>query len=150
MKKTLFLFLTAGFLSLVACKPKDADIKAAVDTALSSVEGVSANVSEGVVSLEGTVASEDAKAAAENAAKVVKGVKSVANNIMVVMPIISGDQQLTDGLKTVLAAFSGVEGSVKDSVVTLTGTAKRDDLQNIIMAIQALRPKKVENQITIQ
>jgi osmotically-inducible protein OsmY len=150
MKKTIFLFLTASFLSLVACKPKDADIKLAVDSAISSVQGVNADVSEGVVSLNGTVASEDAKAAAENAAKEVKGVKSVSNNIMVVVPIISGDQQLIDGLKTVLAGFGSIEGSVKDSVVTLTGTAKKDDLQKVIMEVQALRPKKVENQITVQ
>jgi hyperosmotically inducible periplasmic protein len=150
MKKFLFLFLAAGLLSFYACKPKDADIKAGVETAISSVSGVSADVTDGVVSLTGTVASEEAKTQAETAAKAVKGVKSIANNIMVVLPVISGDPQLMEGLKTALAAFSGVTGAVKDSVVTLTGTAKKDDLQKIIMAVQALRPKKVENQITVQ
>lgn len=150
MKKILFLFLAAGLLSLYACKPKDADIKTGVDTAISSVSGVSAEVTDGVVSLNGTVASEDAKAQAETSAKAVKGVKSVSNNIMVVVPVISGDPQLMEGLKTALAAFTGVTAAVKDSVVTLTGTAKRADLQKIIMAVQALKPKQVENQITVQ
>jgi osmotically-inducible protein OsmY len=150
MKKIIFLMLTAGIFTLYACKPKDADIQKAIDTALVSMDGISSNVTEGVVTLTGTVASEEAKAAAETAIKSVKGIKSITNNIQVVLPVISGDVVLTEGLKTALAAFTGVTGNVKDSVITLTGEIKRDDLQKVIMAVQALRPKKVENQLTIK
>ncbi|MCU0387502.1 MAG: BON domain-containing protein [Chitinophagaceae bacterium] len=150
MKKLIFLLLAAGMFAFNACKPKDADIQKAVETALASVDGVSSSVSEGVVTLTGTVASEDTKAAAETALKAIKGVKSITNNIQVVLPVISGDDVLTEGLKTALAAFSTVTGTVKDSVITLTGEIARGDLQKVIQAAQALRPKKVENQLTIK
>jgi osmotically-inducible protein OsmY len=150
MKKLFFLLMATGFISLQACKPKDADIKTAVDTAIASVSGVSASVAEGVVTLTGTVASDEAKAAAETAAKAVKGVKSIANNISVVVPVISGDVVLNEAIKTAMAAFTTVTAVAKDSVITLTGEIKRADLQKVIQAAQSLKPKKVENQLTIK
>jgi osmotically-inducible protein OsmY len=150
MKKLIIVLLAAGLFAIQACKPKDADIQKGVETAIASVNGVSSNVLDGVVTLTGTVASEDAKAAAETAAKAVKGVKSISNNIQVVAPVIASIDALTEGLKTALAAFTGVTGTVKDSVVTLTGEIKRADLQKVMQAVQALRPKKVENQLTIK
>lgn len=150
MKKMIFLLLTVAFVSIQACKPKDADIKTAVDTAISSVDGVTASVTEGVVTLAGTVASEDVKAAAENAAKTVKGVKSVTNQISVVVPVISGDVVLNEAIKTAMAAFTTVTAVAKDSIITLTGEIKRADLQKVIQAAQSLKPKKVENQLTIK
>jgi osmotically-inducible protein OsmY len=150
MKKLIFLLLTVAFVSIQACKPKDADIKTAVDTAISSVSGVSASVTEGVVTLTGTVASEDVKATAENAAKAVKGVKSVTNSINVVVPVISGDVVLNEALKSVMTTFPGITAVAKDSVIILTGDVKRADLQKVIQAAQALKPKKVENMLTIK
>ncbi len=150
MKKLLFLGLTVGLFALQACSPKDADIQKDVDTAIATVSGVTASVNEGVVTLSGTVATEDAKIAAETAAEEVKGVKSISNNIEVVPPVIESVDALTEGLKTALAAFPGVTGTVKDSVITLTGEIKRADLQKVIRATQALKPKKVENQLTIK
>jgi osmotically-inducible protein OsmY len=150
MKKLFFLLLTVSFVSMQACKPKDADIKTAVDTAISSVSGVTASVSEGVVTLSGTVASDAAKTSAETAAKAVKGVKSISNNISVVLPVISGDVVLNEGLKTVMAAFTGITAVAKDSVIILTGDVKRADLQKVIQAAQTLKPKKVENLLTIK
>jgi osmotically-inducible protein OsmY len=150
MKKLILLILTAGIFTLHSCKPKDADIQSAVQTAISAINGVNASVSKGEVTLSGTVASEEAKAQAETAAKAAKGVKGIINNIQVVLPIIASDDVLSAGLKTALAAFSTVSGTVKDSVVTLTGEIGRSDLAKVIEAVQALRPKKVENQITVK
>lgn len=150
MKKLLFLLLTGSILSMQACKPKDADIKVAVDSAIGAIGGVSATVSEGVVTLSGTVASETVKTEAETAAKAVKGVKSVTNEISVVVPVISGDVALNEAIKTVMAAFTTVQAVAKDSVITLTGEIMRADLQKVIQAAQSLRPKKVENQLTIK
>ena len=150
MKKLILLILTAGIFTLYSCKPKDADIQTAVQTAITAISGVNASVTNGEVTLSGTVASEEAKAQAETAAKGAKGVKGIINNIQVVLPIIASDDMLSAGLKTALAAFSTVSGSVKDSVVTLTGEIGRSDLAKVIEAVQALRPKKVENQITIK
>ncbi|HSK12665.1 MAG TPA: BON domain-containing protein [Phnomibacter sp.] len=139
-----------AMLLLLGCKPKDADIQKGVDSAITSISGVSASVASGVVTLNGTVASEDAKQAAENAAKAVKGVKSINNNISVVVPQINADDLLNEGLKTALAAFNTVRAQVNDGVVTLTGTIKRADLQKVIQAVQELKPKKVDNQLSIQ
>jgi hyperosmotically inducible protein len=150
MKKLLFFLLAGSFLSIQACKPKDADIKTAVDTAIASVSGVSSSVTEGVVTLSGTVAEEATKVTAENAAKAVKGVKSVTNNISVVVPVISGDVVLNEAIKTAMAAFPTVQAVAKDSIITLTGEIIRADLQKVIQAAQSLRPKKVENQLTIK
>lgn len=150
MKKMIFLLLAVAFVSIQACKPKDADIKTAVDTAISSVSGVSASVNEGVVTLTGTVASEDVKATAETAAKGVKGVKSVTNEISVEIPVISGDVVLNEAIKTAMAAFTTVTAVAKDSIITLTGEVKRADLKKVIQAAQSLKPKKVENQLTIK
>lgn len=150
MKRLLFLLLAGSFLSIQACKPKDADIKTAVDTAIASVSGVAASVTEGVVTLSGTVAAEEAKVTAENAAKAVKGVKSVTNNISVVVPVISGDVELNEAIKTAMAAFTTVQAVAKDSIITLKGEIARADLQKVMQAAQALRPKKVENQLTIK
>jgi len=132
MKKLLFLLLAGSFLSLQSCKPKDADIKVAVDAAIASFGGVSANVTEGVVTLSGTVAAEAVKAEAETAAKAIKGVKSVTNEIAVVAPIISGDEVLNAAIKTAMAAFPTVQAVAKDSVITLTGEIQRADF--IILA----------------
>lgn len=150
MKNLLFLLLAGSFLSIQACKPKDADIKTAVDSTISSVSGVSASVMEGVVTLSGTVAAEEAKVTAENAAKAVKGVKSVTNNISVVVPVISGDVVLNEAIKTAMSAFPTVQAVAKDSIITLTGEIARAELQKVIQAAQSLKPKKVENQITIK
>lgn len=150
MKKLMILLLAGSFLALQACKPKDADIKVAVDTAIGAIGGVSATVAEGVVSLSGTVASEDVKKAAETAAKAVKGVKSVNNGISVVVPVISGDVALNAAITTAMAAFTTVKAVAKDSIITLTGEIKRADLQKVIQAAQSLKPKKVENQLTIK
>jgi len=150
MKNMMMWMVATGFLLLAGCKPKDADIKAAVDTAIATVSGVTAEVKDGVVTLSGTVASEASKTAAETAAKAVKGVKSISNTISVVVPQISGDDVLTTGVKTALAAFADVQAAVKDSIITLTGKVKRADLQKVIEAAQSLRPKKVENQMTIE
>jgi hyperosmotically inducible periplasmic protein len=150
MKKLLFLLLTGSILSMQACKPKDADIKVAVDSAIGAIGGVSATVSEGVVTLSGTVASEAVKTEAETAAKAVKGVKSVSNEISVVVPVISGDVALNEAIKTAMAAFTTVQAVAKDSIITLTGEIVRADLQKVIQAAQSLRPKKVENQLTIK
>jgi osmotically-inducible protein OsmY len=96
------------------------------------------------------VASEDVKATAENAAKAVKGVKSVTNSINVVVPVISGDVVLNEALKSVMTAFPGITAVAKDSIIILTGDVKRADLQKVMQAAQALKPKKVENMLTIK
>lgn len=68
---------------LFACQPSDTNVQQAVNEKLTATPGVSAEVKEGVVTLNGEVPDDASKVAAEDAVKGVNGVKSVTNNIMV-------------------------------------------------------------------
>ena len=147
------------FVSLAACnsKPKDADVKTSVDNAIAanpSLSGIYIDVKDGVVTLSGQVKDEAAKASAETLAKGVKGVKSVTNNLTVAPPPaapveITADDPLKASVDNTIKAYPGVVATVKDGVITLTGQIKRADLQNLMQALNTLKPKKIENQLTI-
>ncbi len=146
------LILSMGILFMVSCKskPKDADIQAAVTTALQWTPGVSAEVKDGVFTLSGAVATAADKDAAEAAAKVTQGVKSVVNNVTVTPPPPPPAPEVTadDALKTSVAAivkdFPGIQADVKDGVITITGEQKADRWKKLKMALDALKPKKVD------
>jgi osmotically-inducible protein OsmY len=63
---------------------------------------------------------------------------------------INSDATLRSSVNDVVKAYNGVEADVKDGVVTLRGNIKQDDLQPLIMKVQELKPKKVENQLVIK
>ena len=63
---------------------------------------------------------------------------------------ISTDDQLTLGVKDATKDFPGVTASVNEGEVTLTGKIKRDRLPVLMQSIQALHPKKVNNNLTVQ
>lgn len=46
--------------------------------------------------------------------------------------------------------FPGVTATVNNGEVTLTGNIKRDDLPRLMQSVQALSPKKVNNNLTIK
>lgn len=85
MKCKTFLMSGMMFLAvcLFACSPSDSSVQQSVNEKLTASPGVTAEVKEGVVTLNGEVADDAAKTAAEDAVKGVSGVKSVTNNIMV-------------------------------------------------------------------
>jgi osmotically-inducible protein OsmY len=63
---------------------------------------------------------------------------------------IATDDSLTTGVKDATKDYPGVNALVSNGEVTLTGTIKRDRLQNLMQSIHALHPKKVNNNLTIQ
>jgi len=63
---------------------------------------------------------------------------------------INSDATLRSSVNDVMKAYNGIEADVKDGVVTLRGSIKQDDLQPLIMKVQELKPKKVENQLVIK
>jgi hypothetical protein len=145
---------------LFACKPNDSKLQQAVSEKLSTTPGVSASVQDGVVTLSGEVTDEAAKQTAEDAAKNVKGVKSVVNNINVQAPpppppppvAINPDDILKKTLDSAFSAggYTGITVTVSNGEVTLDGTAKKSDLRKIIQTAQEARPKKVNNNIKLQ
>ena len=156
--KSVLVMLFVGFL-FVACGPKDADIQKEIASKMVDMPGMQVDVKDGVATISGNCKDDACKASCESIAKGVKGVKSVVNNCVVVPPPaetmaapveINSDAILNTSVATALTAYKGVTASVKDGVVTLTGDIKRDQLPALIQTIQELKPKKVENKLTIK
>lgn len=63
---------------------------------------------------------------------------------------INNDATLRSSVNDVVRAYNGVEADVKDGVITLRGNIRQNDLQTLIMKVQELKPKKVENQLVIK
>ena len=160
MKKTSLISMLALALlheeGVSSCKPKDADIQKAVQTAIAAnpdAAGVAAVVEKGVVTLTGEVKDEAASVALNALAAGQKGVKSVVNSLTVVPPapvISASDQVLIDGLITALKDNPTVTTAVKDGIITMTGEVKKADLPKILQKISALKPVKIDNQLTVK
>lgn len=154
LKHLTTVILSVGLMFMISCKskPKDADIQAAVTTALQSSPGVTADVKDGVVTLSGSVASQADKDAAEAAVKLNQGVKSVVNNVTVTpppppapaAPVVTADDSLKTAVAGIVKDFPGIQADVKDGVITITGEQKADRWKKLKMALDALKPKKVD------
>ncbi len=151
--RTFAAGLTIAFV-VVACGPKDADIKVAADSAIAGVPGVMVSVEKGVATISGEFADSAAMASTEASVKAVKGVTSVVNNATVAPPpapvVISPDEALKNGVDAVLKDLSTLTADVMDGVVTLRGEVERGDLPKVMQAITALQPKKIDNKATVK
>jgi osmotically-inducible protein OsmY len=141
----------------VSCGVKDADIQTAItEKAATTPElaGINASVDKGVVTLTGEFKDDASRSVAEEAVKSIKGVKSVVDNATITPPpppvVINPDDQLSKSVADAAKDFSGVSTSVADGVVTLTGNIKRQDLPRLMKALNTLKPKKIENKLTIK
>jgi osmotically-inducible protein OsmY len=150
--------LSSGVL-FTACnnQPKDSKIASDFgDKAKNNPQllNVTASVNEGVLTLTGQCPDETCRSSAEQAARDVKGVKSVVNNITVAPVsapvVISDDATLNNSVETIIKKYNGVEASVQNGEVTLRGSIKRDNLQQLMMDLNATNPKKINNQLTIK
>lgn len=154
MKKSLLIcvcVLLSGFM-FYSCSPDDAIIQGELKSKMIiSYPKVTCSVRNAIVSLNGTVESEEAKAGAEELAKGVKDVKSVVNEITVVVPppIITPDESLKTAVRVALdaAGFKDVGIDVKDQEVTLSGTVKKADQKKVLDVVNGLKTKKVINQM---
>jgi hypothetical protein len=63
---------------------------------------------------------------------------------------ISGDDTLTTGVKDATKDYPGVKATVNSGEITLTGEIQRSRLQGLMQSLQSLRPKKINNQLTIK
>ncbi|MGN5954083.1 BON domain-containing protein [Sphingobacterium lactis] len=153
LKKFLSVAMVSAVLlsGTVACKSKisDADLKAKVETAIQSNPNVQVDVKEGVVTLNGTAASEEEKIKVEDAAKAAdaKGVKSVVNNIVVNVPQIevnTNTDDLTAKVNEFTKDFPSVKTTVAEGVITVTGELEQARVQALKMGLDALNPKKVD------
>jgi hyperosmotically inducible periplasmic protein len=151
------LYFLLGSAVLVSCKPKDSDIQAGIDAkvkGMSEASAVTYSVKDGVVTLGGETKAEAGKYSIETAVKDVKGVKQVVNNISVVPEqapiVITADDPLKQSVSDATKDYPGVNASVSDGTITLTGEIKRDDLKKLMMNLNTLKPRKIENQLKIK
>lgn len=63
---------------------------------------------------------------------------------------VSADDALTTGVKDATKDFPGVSAAVSNGEITLTGEIQRSRLQTLMQSLQSLRPKKINNQLTIK
>lgn len=156
--KTILLGIGLA-LSLVACSPKDADIQKEISEKLSDTPSIQVTVHEGVATIVGTCDDDNFKKNIERSVKAVKGVKSVVNNCQLPQPnvepaaaavIINSDADLDKSVGKVIKAYDGVSATVVGGVVTLSGEIKRSELTPLIQSVQELKPKKVDNKLTIK
>ncbi len=118
LTKLLMVVAVSATMLFVSCKPKDADIKTAVEKALSadpSMTGATVDVKDGVVTMGGECKDDACKAGCEKIVAGVKGVKSVVNNCTVAAPPPPPPASLT----TVLDAAT--QQKVKDGLKDMPG-----------------------------
>jgi hyperosmotically inducible periplasmic protein len=156
-KKLSLLVLTALVLSVfaAACGKKDADIQKAVQDKLTAdgVSGVTASVKDGVATLSGEVADITVKTKAENSAKGVDGVKSVANNISlkplptptppIADPALTG--KVTENLKK--AGCTGATVTVENGKVTIKGSVPEAKYVECIQVVNQSGVGSIDNQL---
>lgn len=153
MKTTKFLMsmVIATTLFFVGCKPKDADLQAAIQA--KEAAGITVAVAKGDVTLTGEVADDAAKVKAEEIAKAEKGVKSVINSLTIKQEkpvVIAEDPILTKNVADATKDFPTVKAEVKDGVVLLTGEIKKASLITLMQHLSALKPKKIDNKLTVK
>lgn len=152
----LALILSLGVATTSCKKVKDADVQAAAQTALSAnpeLAGVTVTVLNQVATLTGSVEDDSSKAYAENTVKTFENVKSVVNNITVVPPapdFTAIDAALNEGLAAALQNHAKVQATVENGVITLTGEARKRDLETILQKVHALGAEQVINNITVR
>lgn len=155
-KILLVVFLSASTL-FFSCKPKDSDIQAKIEEKLKSMPGISVTVADGVATLSGECKDDASKDELTTSVKDVKGVKSVVNDCTVTPPppppapvVINADSTLIKSVADAAKDFPGVKADVSDGVITLTGDIKRDKLRTLMMSLNTLKPKKIDNKLTIK
>lgn len=149
--------ISSGFLTSCKSKTSDSDIQSAINEKTSTdaaMSGITASVTDGVVTLSGQCKDDGCKNSCAQNVKSVKGVKEVVNNISVApaaAPVtITADDPLKESVTAALTNYSGVTADVNDGIITLKGNIKRSDLQKLMMTLNALQPKKIDNQLTIK
>jgi hyperosmotically inducible protein len=159
MKKNPIVFsliLLFAFFQFAACGGKNND--AAIQNKISSVtqttpelQNVSASVYKGVVTLVGQCKSEKDRSRAEKAVERIDDVKNVINNITVTDNLlVTPDNELKEQVAKVVKKYKRVQANVNDGVVTVRGSIDEDDIQQLMMDLNGLRPRRIENQLAVE
>ncbi|HEX2535490.1 MAG TPA: BON domain-containing protein [Chitinophagaceae bacterium] len=145
-----FLMALVSF-QFTACKGKnrDAEVQTAIQSKIASdpaFAGVNATVKEGTVTLTGQTADAGQKSSVETSVKGMDGVKKVVNNITVTPVTVTQDDPLNAAVQQVVASYPGVQAEVNAGVITVRGELEREKWQALRPQLDALNPRKVDNQ----
>ncbi|WP_343707081.1 BON domain-containing protein [Flavobacterium sp.] len=158
MKMRSILLGMSLSIALISCKPSDADVEKAINEKLNDSD-IQVTVHEGVATITGVCDDEIFKKNIEKSVRATKGVKSVVNTCELARAnqepaaatvVINSDADLEKSVGKVVDAYDGVSATVVGGIVTLSGEIKKDKLQPLMQSIQELRPKKVDNKLTIK
>lgn len=128
----------------------DKDIQENVDKQLqqnADLKGISATVKDGVVTLTGNCTSDNCDSLATQQVKGVDGVKSVDNQIQ---KQVTTDVTLRTSVQSIVSKYDGVQADVAGGVVVLRGSIEKSQLDPMMNELQALKPKKLDNQLAIK
>jgi hyperosmotically inducible periplasmic protein len=155
LTKGLLAVAIAATIGFTSCGPKDADIKAEIDKSIQAnadMTGLTATVSEGVVTLNGTCKDEDCKTNCVKAVEGMKGVKSVVSNITLPAPppppveapasvttVLdeATQQKVKDGLKDI----PGVTVTFEGDRAVLTGEVSKENRMKIMKMLSRANVK---------
>lgn len=150
----LLMAIAITSVGLVSCKPKDADIQAAIETKAKAdpdLSAVTVQVKDGVATLGGELKNEAAKAKIPSLSTDVKGLSSTVDNTTVTPPavpaqpvVITADDPLNKAVTDATKDYPTVKASVKEGVVTVTGSIAADKWRKLKMNLDGLHPKKVD------
>jgi hyperosmotically inducible periplasmic protein len=144
----LTVVLAAGFTSCKS-KPKDADIKAAVEKALAAdpmSAGTTVSVDKGVATISGECKDEMCKTHCADMVKGIKGVSSVVNNCTVAaappppVETAMADDATAKALTDALKDHAGLQGVYKDGKITLTGEIAKAKWAMLKATLDKLKP----------
>jgi len=63
---------------------------------------------------------------------------------------VASDTALERGVRDATKDYPGVKAEVNNGEITLTGEVKRSKLANLLMSLNSLKPKKINNQLTVK
>lgn len=63
---------------------------------------------------------------------------------------IAADTALQAGVRDATKDYPGVKADVNNGEITLTGEIKRSKLADLMMSLNSLKPRKINNQLTIK
>ena len=163
LTKLLMAIAIVTTVSFVSCKPKDTDVQTAIETKLKAkpdMGNVTVDVKDGIATINGVCKDDVSKADCEKIAADEKGVKSVVNNLTIASaaptaattaPVtIAADDPLTKSVTDATKDYPSVNAAVNNGVITLTGEIKKASLPKLMMALNGLHPKKVDNKLTVK
>lgn len=156
LKNVIPLLLAILSIQLQSCGGgrRDADIQsdiAAKTQANTNLSGVTATVVDGEVVLTGQCEDEDCREKAEKAIRDIDGVRKVTNNITVTPTIVvTPDDELRENAERIISKYKDVQAGVSNGVITLRGEVKKNKLQQLIMDLNALRPRRIDNELVVK